>query len=315
MLCSLELDDVDRCSRRSRWLDRSLEAQSKHPPLSSERFDLLKINSSPLIWLDSCDVRACRAAVALAQRTRGTVHVGQSTGLRAVKRVMSSSGWFGTTLSEVAARADLVVTLGDGAVKESPLLPSRFLFGGGIDRAITWIHITPHEIGTQKDASHGSDVSFVDGPRTPDFVFHWPREQWYERLTEVALTTLGQGNNRQFNGELKTSVHLLVQKMSEYLQRSQQSVWIWDVDDLHSEVDELVVRRLVDIAARQNATARCALLPLDLDAGRVTAEETLLWLTGCLERQRGTGKLGCAFHPWTIIRLSSGMLLSIRSSS
>jgi hypothetical protein len=65
------------------------------------------------------------------------------------------------------------------------------------------------------------------------------------------------------------------------LAEANYSTWAWDVDEFHFATDELLIRRMLEIAQVLSETKRCSLLPLDMNVGRVTAEETLLWLTGC----------------------------------
>lgn len=267
LMCDTAADLPNGCARRECWLatlpHRKREFQADDGAL--ERFGRIQLNDRTLIWLDACDVQTTRAAVQLARSIGGTIHVGQSTGAHAVKSVMASDGWFGTTLSEVAARAEMIVTLGDGLSSEAPLLGDRFFRSTTRDTQPYWLHISPHAQGNASQASG-------EGNRAaPDEYIHWPREQWFERLSQLAMGLLPAMQN----------VSLAEADLARRLQAVKQSVWMWDVDDLHFQVDELLIRRLLSIARTLNEQARCALLPLELNVGRVTAEETLLWLTGC----------------------------------
>ena len=255
----------------------------------------LIVDTETLIWLDSCDVQTARAAVSLAKRSGATIHVGQSTASHAVKSVMSNAGWFGTTLSEVAARAQLIVTLGDGVLSESPLLAERFFRSRDETSQARWLHISSHEPRVSTSSISNTLTA------APDGWLRWPREDWFEQLSRLACdiqpsasTQLSsQRTNSQeadslrvdsTRGKVGTEQELCCVdyfELVDQLKAADQVVWIWDIDDLHFGTDELVVRRMLSIANTLNEAGRCALLPLDMNIGRVTAEETLLWLTGC----------------------------------
>lgn len=224
-----------------------------------------------LIWLDACDVQTTRLAVQLAQRLRGTVHVGQSTGSQVLKQVHSSEGWFGTTLSEVAARADLVITIGDGLVSQAPLLTDRFFQRhagqGSADLPdIHWLQITPHSSAERSQNS-----------RVPDASIHVPRPQWHAWFTELAWRLQAVDGIDNATSPTLPGVELLC----EHLRKARYSAWLWDVDEFRFGTDELILRRLATIVRQLNESSRSGLLPVDLNPGRVTAEESLLWLTGC----------------------------------
>lgn len=268
LMCDLSLDCTNRCDRRNRWISlvppRSRETVSA---ILSERLFKTKLDARSLIWLDSCDVQTTRAAVQLARRLAATVHVGQSTGSHAVKNVMASEGWLGTTLSEIAARSELVITIGDGLRSESPLVAERFFHSQTQSNQPYWLHISQH--------AEDHDLAFAtNSPAiSPNEVIRWPRDQWFDRLSQLALILQ--------QPELSANASSSISQLSARLLAAKQSIWMWDVDDMHFQSDELTVRRMLSIARTLSDKTRCALLPLDLNIGRVTAEETLLWLTGC----------------------------------
>ncbi len=292
-LCALVCDSrsglTNQCTRRNRWLQSPASAHfateciDPHDPLMN-----LVVDAKTLIWLDACDVQTARAAVALAKQTGATIHVGQSTGSHAVRSVMSSGGWFGTTLSEVAARAQLIVTLGDGILSESPLIAERFFHSPTRRSQPTWLHISAHEAGRPSL----SDSSSTPHPRLHYATLHWPRETWFSELSNLALQIQQPDLHPPITAEnlsLRPTAMLTKSNASRVssldllaqLRLSSQVVWVWDVDELRFGTDELIVRRLLSVASSLNEAGRCSLLPLDMNVGRVTAEETLLWLTGC----------------------------------
>ncbi len=65
--------------------------------------------------------------------------------------------------------------------------------------------------------------------------------------------------------------------LAEMLLGSHYTVIVWSEDELADEMDSLIVRRLLELARQVSRTARCSLLALPQDAGRVTAKDAILW--------------------------------------
>jgi len=237
----------------------------------SARLSRTKLNASTLIWLDASDVQTTRAAIQLARQVGATIHVGQSTGSHATKKVMVSDGWLGTSLSEISARAELVVTLGDSVLREAPLLGERFIQSQTRTIQPYWVHISQQAF----DGASATEASEQKIAIAPHEVIYWPRDHWFDGLSQLALSLL-QPSDLACIASKST-----ISQFSARLRAAKQTVWMWDIDDLHFQSDELIVRRMLSIARAMSERMRCALLPLDLNVGRVTAEETLLWLTGC----------------------------------
>ncbi len=277
LMCNLEMPITSRCERRNGWLSavpaRSREARRFN---LSDKFSKTKLDAGTLIWLDACDVQTTRAAVQLAQRVGATIHVGQSTGSHAAKKVMASDGWLGTTLSEISARAELVVTLGNGVRSEAPLLAERFFQSQTQQTQPYWIHIS-QQADNRDSAGQASENKLAVAPHE---IIHWPRDQWFEGLSQLALNIL-QSSNDAVEASESSIAKSTIRQLSARLLAAKQSVWLWDVDELHFQSDELIIHRILSMAKTLSEQSRCALLPMDLNVGRVTAEETLLWLTGC----------------------------------
>lgn len=273
------LPTVDDCPRRNQWLAQSHSQpdQHGHPTSAHTRAPAQELAAqvsaiaalfSPLhrslIWIDGADVNTVRTAVALAEAVRGTIHIGQSSGAAATHRVLSSQGWLGSSLAEVATHADLIITLGGGLRCEAPLLTKRFLHPALASGRAQWVHIDTHH---NAHSQH-----------TPNWTTVWPREIWYERLTDTLLA-LQTANSRTPPGAAQPSE--AVDKLVNLLRQAKNTVWLWDAEEFNDAIDELCITRLLGISRLLSQTARSSLLCLDAQVGRVTAQETLLWLTGC----------------------------------
>jgi hypothetical protein len=206
--------------------------------------------------------------------------VGQSTGTEATKRVITSEGWLGTTLAEVTAHADTIVTVGEGLLIDAPLLRSRFIEPAIAQRQANWIHVTDRLASPASAAIESSKVR-------PNIV-SLERTRWYEAFTEVLCRLRGDS----FQPAVFSELQLLLAGIEE----STHCVFMWDVDEFYESLDELLIRRMLGIARYRSRSARCSLLCVDSNIGRVTAEETLLWLTGCNTSATYDGNRWCHNH-------------------
>jgi hypothetical protein len=113
-------------------------------------------------------------------------------------------------------------------------------------------------------------------------------EAWY-----AALTRLHRGVTERLDDVASLSVSDQIGMASEVespsgesslisiLLRAKNIAFVWESDEFCGELGELIVRRLQALAEKLSASRRCSLLPLASEVGKVTAGETLRWLTGC----------------------------------
>ena len=228
-MCNLRLPNSKQCNRLNQWLAEALSPVPEKPASGvSQRLASVKLDAGTLIWLDACDVQTTRAAVRLARQVGATIHVGQSAGSHAVKSVIASDGWLGTTLSELSARAELIVTLGDGVLRNAPLLAERFFQSPARAVQPYWIHISISQ--------HVSDDNFAGQASgnglcvTPHDWIHWPREQWFENLTQLALAL--QPPESQVS---LTPVTAITNLSASLLAAKQSVLWLQGKDDERRE--------------------------------------------------------------------------------
>ncbi len=272
----LASEGYSRCPRLSDWRNR-FDLRTSEDRFEEERSELLrqiKIDDSSLIWLDGTDVRTTRQAVRMAQRTGATLHVGQSPGSPALKRVMRSERWHGTTLAEVASQCDLILTIGDGVLTESPLLVDRFLDRLEASANRHWFHITSEAV------VDGSRITRLS--RQPDRTILVERSEWYAFFTLLALKLNSQaetlGNAKDADLPMAEAA-----EVAEGIFQHRACALVWDIDELYFDMDETILRRLASIARilhDRDDGRRCGLMPIDMQLGRLTAEETLMWMTG-----------------------------------
>lgn len=295
LLCSLDRVASSTCPRRTQWIERSAANLAANPaanirsatttPLRA-RIDTIadqfRASRRPLMWIDSADVHTLRCAVALAEAVRGTIHIGQSTGAIASHRVLTSQGWLGSSLAEVASHADLIISLGSGLHTEAPLLAPRFFAPALIGDRAQWWHIASRDSASPaspwRDLSSHASTCTDHRPLSPNWTAVWPRADWYAQLTHIML---GLQDDSARADAVAGQLHESTRQLLDRLRSAKNTVWLWDVDEFRDAIDELCIQRLLGISRLLSQTARCGLIGLDAQVGRVTALETLLWLTGC----------------------------------
>lgn len=259
-------DEPPACSRLHTWLNIQ-DGRTSNADFA-ERNDVQSLLHSaytglsqarrPLIWLESVDVQAARAAVRLAQTSNATLQVAQSPGAKLTADVTSSDGWLGSTLGEVFSTASLVIHVGQQHLHSAPMFELRFwnpeaqhvyLDTGPDD----WLHM-------QESSIH----------------LHWSKEMWLDGLSRTLLVLRDESAALERRAE---ALDVAASALAEMLLSSHYTVILWSEDELSDELDGLLVRRLLELARQVSRTARCSLLALPQDAGRVTAKDAVLWLT------------------------------------
>ena len=276
-------DEPPACSRLHAWLNIQDTHASIHRSLSiadtqstlQAAVDSLRNAQRPLIWLESVDVPAARAAVQLAQATGATLHVAQSPGAELVADITATDGWLGTTLAEVGSTASLVIHLGQQHLRDAPMFELRYM-----------------NPAAQHVFLDSCPESLAADPRLQESVMQlqWPKATWLDRLTRLLLLLRDDSSALARRAD---SVDSQVGMLAEMLLGSHYTVLLWGEDELSDELDGLLVRRLLELARQVSRTVRCSLLCLPQDPGRVTAKDCILWLTN------RTTPLRCADNRWT----------------
>lgn len=251
LLCSTT-SDMEDCPRRMRVLGQpQAPLQSFDAELLPRLLSIAK-DERPLIWVDSADVGTMRQVVRFAESCDATVHIGQSTGTKIQKRIAASEGWLGASLNEAALHADLVISLGDSLAAELPQLAKMLATPAGA--AKTQLHI-----GSTDSTEFGKSIVL-------------PREQWYAGISQLLHHLRDKHNAPAVSPQLA--------QLGNAIKASRYAVVAWQVDEFLDEIDELLLRRLSELARFRSQSARLALLSIDPNPGRVTAHETMLWATG-----------------------------------
>ena len=228
---------------------------------------LLAAAERPLLGGLATDVAGVRAAVSLAERCGAVLDHAHGPALRRNLRVLQESGWFATTLSEVRARADLVLIAGSSVFERHPRLVERVLRGApsardGVPRRCVLL-------------GDGRAVAALDGCQTS--VLECP----VEGIGEVAgaLRALVRGTALQAS-EVRGVPIAALRELATALREARYSAVVWAAGDLDFANADLTVEHLVGLARELNVTTRSAVLPLGGGEGDVTATQVCTWQCG-----------------------------------
>jgi formylmethanofuran dehydrogenase subunit B len=118
----------------------------------------------PLYGGMATDVSGCRAILSIADRTCGVLDHALSEGQYRNFRVVQTSGWIMSTLTETRNRADLIIIVGTDVHK---------LHGRFFDRIVTTPHTMFESIAGKRTVvfiGEGLDTSAATGPRVDEVI-------------------------------------------------------------------------------------------------------------------------------------------------
>jgi formylmethanofuran dehydrogenase subunit B len=235
---------------------------------------LLKTSQQPLFAGLSTDVQGFRAVYNLAQITNGSLqHVNAQSNARNLK-VLQSTGWQTTTLTEVKNRADVIVCFGDIAT-HNPRFFERFIDIDGLfikakNRQVILINDATNNGIINSDALEGS---WILGCRASDM----------PSIT-IALRALVAGKTLKATEIAGITISDL-QKIADKLKAAKYAVLAWVAKDLDFPHAELTIQNITETVAILNQSAsnhsgRAAGLPLGGSDGDTTANNANTWLSG-----------------------------------
>jgi formylmethanofuran dehydrogenase subunit B len=187
-------------------------------------------------------------------------------------RVLQSTGWQTTTLTEVKNRADTLLCIGTDIVSHNPRFFERFVWA----KNAMFVKPKMREIvylgGTDLDTSHGSSSA-----QKPVSVL--PCKPSYLPEVLASLHALLLGKPLKANKVSGIAVADL-QKLAIKLQASKYAVLAWVAKDLDFPNAELAIGQITQIVATLNQTTRAAGLPLGGSDGDTSANYAHVWLDG-----------------------------------
>ncbi len=231
---------------------------------------LLKTSQQPLFAGLSTDVAGFRAIYNLAQITNGTLQHMNAQSMARNMKVLQSTGWQTTTLTEVKNRADVIVCFGDIA-KHHPRFFERFVDCDGM-----FVQAKQREI-----IFIGGNVQKLDAPAGAWILACRPDD-----LAEMTLVLRALVAGKKLKATQVAGVKISdLQLVAEKLKAAKYAVLAWVAKDLDFPHAELTIQNITETVAILNNSAsnhsgRAAGLPLGGSDGDTTANNANTWLSG-----------------------------------
>lgn len=255
----------------------------------------------PLYGGMATDVAGARAIMAIADRTCGVVDHALSEGQYRNLRVVQTSGWIMTTLTEARNRADLFIIVGSDVHK---------LHGRFFDRIVTPDHTMFEGVGQKRTVvfiGEGLDTSAAKGPRIDGLItLSVAKDRIPEVLAAISArvrglpvpapeaAAAGAKKGGLFSslisgskGATSAPVHEIagvpfadIEAVAEKCKKANYGVVVWSPPALSMPQADLTVHMMTEIVRELNVTTRFAGLSLGGNEGAPSAASTCTWQTG-----------------------------------
>ena len=240
----------------------------------SHAVKLLKASQQPLFAGLSTDVAGFRSLYHLSQKTNSSLqHINAPSMARNMK-VLQSTGWQTTTLTEVKNRADVIVCFGDIS-KHNPRFFERFVDIDGmfVQAKVRKIIVIGEANSNGIIKSNALEAAQILACRADDL----------PSIT-IALRALVAGK-RLKSTEIAGVKLSDLQSLADTLKAAKYAVLAWVAKDLDYPHAELTIQNITETVAILNQSAsnhsgRAAGLPLGGSDGDTSANNTNTWLSG-----------------------------------
>lgn len=265
---------------------------------------LIRQAKLPLYGGMATDVSGQRAIMSIADRTCGVVDHALSEGQYRNFRVVQTSGWIMSTLTETRNRADLIIIVGSDVHK---------LHGRFFDRIVTPEHTMFDGVGQKRTVvfiGEGLDTSAAKGPRIEDVIsIPVAKDRIPEVLAAISARVRGfpitgtdaaaapapakkgglfsslisgsKGSAPETPANGIAGVALdAIEAVAEKCKKAQYGVVVWAPPALSMPQADLTVHLMTEIVRELNLTTRFAGLSLGGNEGAPSAASTCTWQTG-----------------------------------
>jgi formylmethanofuran dehydrogenase subunit B len=239
---------------------------------------LLKKSKQPIFTGLGTDVQGFRAVYNLAQKTNANLqHMNAQSTARNLK-VLQSSGWQTTTLTEVKNRADVILCFGD-IVSHNPRFFERFvqqdgMFIGAKQREIIFIGENLSLKKVKKEAPRlKHSRAGLEGA--------WVLPCRADNLAEITLVLRALVAGKKLKATEVAGVKVSdLQTVADKLKTAKYAVLTWIAKDFDFPQAELTIQNITEMVAILNNTTRAAGLPLGGSDGDTAANNVNTWLSG-----------------------------------
>lgn len=291
--CSLLCDDLvvaadndglrvleNGCARAKRGFERAREAPPPSVRGKQVSLDeavgaaakLLRRARRPLITGLGSDVAGSRAAMLLAERTRGVIdHCLGDAAIRNIL-VLQERGWINTTLTELKNRADFILFVGTDAVSRYPRFFERYVWNAS---SLFLEKNAPRHVaylGQRLNTRAG-----ISPAGTPPLAVNCPTEDLAGCLSLLLAMVKGDDPRSESMSRRKLAQ---LRSLAERLRSATYAVLVWAPGDLDVAHGELIVEAATEIVRELNLEGRAAGLPLAGDHGTGSFMNVCAWQSG-----------------------------------
>ncbi len=231
--------------------------------------EILKQAHKPIFTGLGTDVQGYRALYSLSQKTSARLsHMNAASMARNLK-VLQSTGWQTTTLTEVKNRADVIVCFGGDLLGHNVRFFERFVDADGMfvsakNRQV----IVLGEASNQAIKSDALQTAWVLPCRATD-------------LPSITIALRALVADKQLKATVIAGVQVNdLQTLADKLKAAKYAVLAWVAKDLDFPHAELTIQNITETVAILNKTTRAAGLPLGGSDGDTSANNANTWLSG-----------------------------------
>jgi formylmethanofuran dehydrogenase subunit B len=263
---------------------------------------LIRQAKLPLYGGMASDVAGARAVLSIADRTCGVLDHALSEGQYRNFRVVQTSGWIMSTLTEVRNRADLLLIVATDVHK---------LHGRFFDRIVTNRHTMFEGLASKRTVvfiGEGLDTSAATGPRVEEVItLPVPKDRIPDVLAAISARVRGFSVPPPENPEAPSakrgglfsalipsakssssaSAHEIagvpfaaIDAVAEKCKKAKYGVVVWAPPALSMPQADLTVHLMTEIVRELNVHTRFAGLSLGGNEGAPSAASTCTWQTG-----------------------------------
>ncbi|MEQ1487930.1 MAG: formylmethanofuran dehydrogenase [Methylotenera sp.] len=231
---------------------------------------ILKEAKQPLFTGLSTDVAGFRAIYNLAQKSNASLqHMNAASTARNIK-VLQSTGWQTTTLTEVKNRADVIACIGSDIVSHNPRFFERFVDVDGMfisakNRQLIVLGESKNNGVIKSDALEAAWILPCRADDLPSVT--------------IALRALVAGKPLKATEVAGIKVSDL-QSVADKLKAAKYAVLAWVSKDFDYPHAELTIQNITETVAILNQTTRAAGLALGGSDGDTSANNANTWLSG-----------------------------------
>ncbi len=238
---------------------------------------ILKNSKQPLLAGFSTDIAGFRAAHRFAEKTNaGLAHMNATTTWRNLK-VLQSTGWQTTTLTEVKNRADVIVCIGTDVVQHNPRFFER----------VVWtkeaMFVDPQARDIIYLGGQGLDTSYGVSPsgKQPSILPCAPAQ-----LPELTAALHALVNGKVLKSNQVAGVPMAdLASVAERLKQAKYAVLVWIAKDMDFAHAELAIQQITQTVVTLNETTRAGGLALGGSDGDTTVNYAHTWLNGLAIQQ------------------------------